>query len=229
MSVETKEEETARKESENVHTRILRASELIGAVAKTEKQAQQGWFFRGIDAFQIALHPALIKAGITITQKLESWEETPVTNRNGNTEFKALVTVAYTITSSADKSSTTETYIGCAVDQRDKHFAKATTDAYKNMARFTFHIPIGLPDDTETNVEPVTPTTPVVELITKAQVDEIAAVFMGIDDEARRKSDQAMFKTVFGSPSRIKPARFKEAIETAEIMVQNWERETETN
>ena len=208
-------------EKRGVHYRINRCSDLIGAVAKTEKQENQGWFFRGIDAFQIALNPALIKAGITIVQEIKSWEETPVTSRNGKTEFKATLVIGYTITSTADDSSVTETYIGTAVDSRDKHFAKATTDAYKNLARFTFHIPIGLPDDNELNVEPVSAD---IQGLDVNQVAALKAEFGRILNDDDREGVQEEVKAIFGSAKTMMRSQFYQALDTAQVLAIQWER-----
>lgn len=218
---ELTDEQRDEAEKRGVHYRINRCSELIGAVAKTDKQKDQGWFFRGVDAFQIALNPALIKAGITIVQEIKSWEETPVTSRNGKTEFKATLVIGYTITSTADDSSVTETYIGTAVDSRDKHFAQATTDAYKNLARFTFHIPIGLPDDNELNLEPVSAD---IQGLDVNQVASLKAEFGRILDDGDREKVQDEVKSIFGTAKTMMRSQFDEALSTAQVMAVQWER-----
>src|SRR5688572_17883580 len=54
----------------NIQQRICAVMGAMSAIGKTERNREQGYAFRGIDAFMNALHPQLVEHGVVITPRV---------------------------------------------------------------------------------------------------------------------------------------------------------------
>lgn len=112
----------------------------IGSIAKSKKNQQQGYSFRGIDDLMNTLHPFFAKYGvIVIPEVLESTREERVTAK-GSALISAILKVKYHFTA-IDGSEVCATVIGEGMDTADKASNKALAVAYKYACFQVFCIP----------------------------------------------------------------------------------------
>lgn len=112
----------------------------IGAIGKTQKNLQQGFMFRGIDAVMNAINPALIKHKVFVVPEiLEQIREERQTNRGGNLIY-SICKVKYTFFTT-DGSSISAVVIGEGMDSGDKATNKAMSIAFKYACFQVFCIP----------------------------------------------------------------------------------------
>lgn len=102
----------------------------VGAVGKNQKNQQQGFMFRGIDAVMNAINPALIKHKVFVVPEiLEQSREERQTAKGGNLIY-SICKVKYTFFTT-DGSSISATVIGEGMDSGDKATNKAMSIAFK--------------------------------------------------------------------------------------------------
>lgn len=118
-------------------------------IAKKDKNAAQGFSFRGIDAVLDALSPSLVNAGLIILPRVLKQVRTETTTAKGTVQFGAIVTVAFDLIAVEDGSQATVVFDGEAKDSGDKATSKALSMAYKYMAFQTFCIPVSGLDDSD--------------------------------------------------------------------------------
>lgn len=112
----------------------------IGAVGKNQKNQQQGFMFRGIDAVMNAINPALIKHKVFVVPEiLEQSREERQTTRGSNLIY-SICKVKYTFFTT-DGSSISATVIGEGMDSGDKATNKAMSIAFKYTCFQVFCIP----------------------------------------------------------------------------------------
>ena len=110
-------------------------------IGKTERNQQQGFMFRGIDAVYTALAPLLAKHGLLILPTVVGRTETVRQTRNGGLLYSVVVDVQYRMVAAED-GSTHECRIQAeAMDSADKATNKAMSAAYKYLCLQTFCIP----------------------------------------------------------------------------------------
>lgn len=110
-------------------------------IAKTRKNAQQGYQFRGIDEVLDALGPVLPKHGLVILPRVVSREMTERESKSGGTLFSVIVAAEFDFVAVADGSTHTVRTYGEAMDSADKATNKAMSAAYKYAAFQAFCIP----------------------------------------------------------------------------------------
>lgn len=122
-------------------------------IAKTRKNTQQGYSFRGIDDVYNALAPVLASCGLCVLPRILSRETTERTTAKGGVLFYVVLEVEYDLVAAADGSKHTIRVIGEAMDSADKATSKAMSAAYKYACMQAFCIPLhGEPDaDAETH------------------------------------------------------------------------------
>ena len=128
---------------------------VLPVVGKNQKNAHQGWNFRGIDDALNVIGVALEKAGVVLTcqHKLLSFEP-----NEGGKGFTAVVEVQGVFTSTTDGSSMVQSYIGQGTDPSDKAISKATSMAFKYLLFQGLQIPTtGVLDDADTDNFAATP------------------------------------------------------------------------
>lgn len=110
-------------------------------IAKSGKNTQQGYMFRGIDAVYNALAPLLAKHKLVILPRILSRSVTERQTTKGGVLFYVTVEAEFDFVSAVDGSKDTARTFGEAMDSGDKATNKAMSAAYKYAAFQTFCIP----------------------------------------------------------------------------------------
>ena len=113
----------------------------IDGISKDNKNAQQGYKFRGIDDVLNALSGSLARNNLIILPQVKKREVSERESKGGGALFSVVVETDYIFTSAVDGSQALATVIGEAMDSADKATNKAMSAAYKYMALQTFCIP----------------------------------------------------------------------------------------
>lgn len=112
----------------------------IGAVGKNQKNQQQNFTFRGIDAVMNAINPALIKNKVfMVPEVLEQKREERQTKNGGNLIY-SICKMKYTFFAE-DGSNIQSIVIGEGMDSGDKATNKAMSIAFKYACFQVFCIP----------------------------------------------------------------------------------------
>lgn len=139
-----------------IYSAISKAMVEIGAVGKNQKNQQQGFMYRGIDAVMNAINPALINNGIfVVPEVLEQTREERTTSK-GNLLIYSICKVKYTFFAE-DGSSISAVVIGEGMDSGDKATNKAMSVAFKYACFQVFCIPTEEMVDPEEEVHEVKP------------------------------------------------------------------------
>lgn len=118
----------------------------VGAVGKGERNAQQGFNFRGIDAVINAVAPALINHGVSIIPKVATYEFGTVEVGAKRTPMgHARVVVEYTLIG-PEGDSLMGSAPGEAMDSGDKATAKAMSVALRTFLLQALSLPTTEPD-----------------------------------------------------------------------------------
>ena len=134
-----------------VQAAMIEAMKSIGAVRKDGRNTHQNFMFRGIDAVVNAVSPALQKAGVVVTPKLEKIERREMKTSRGNAMNSIDVIVTYTFTGPAG-DTISATVPGEAFDSGDKATAKAMSVAFRIALLQSLALPTDDPDpDSETH------------------------------------------------------------------------------
>ncbi len=110
-------------------------------IAKTGRNQQQGYNFRGIDDVYAALAPLLAKHELCVIPRMLDREVTERTTAKGGVLFYVTVKAEFDFVSAKDDSKHTAATYGEAMDSGDKATNKAMSAAYKYAALLTFAIP----------------------------------------------------------------------------------------
>lgn len=172
-----------------IYAAMSRVMQDIGAVGKNQKNEQQGYRFRGIDAIYQAAQLVLAKHGVVCVPKVLSTEWAELQSRSGGTMRHLKALIQYTFYA-ADGSSVEAVTLGEAMDSGDKSAYKAMSGASKYALLQTFMIPTDEPKDPEVE-SPETVATPaavvgrqasgpVIEPVTKEETD----LYLSIIDKA---------------------------------------------
>lgn len=142
-----------------IYAAMSRVMADVGAVGKTQKNEQQGYRFRGIDAIYQAAQLVLAKHGVVCVPKVLSTEWAELQSRSGGTMRHLKALIQYTFYAAADGSSVEAVTLGEAMDSGDKSAYKAMSGASKYALLQTFMIPTDEPKDPEVE-SPETVATP---------------------------------------------------------------------
>lgn len=125
----------------------------VGAVRKGDRNQQQNFNFRGIDAVTNAVSPALRKAGVIITPQVIDYQYGSVTvGSKGTVMGHVKVTVRYTF--HAPDGSSLETIVPAeSFDSGDKATAKAMSVAFRTCLLQTLCLPTDDIDPDATSYE----------------------------------------------------------------------------
>jgi hypothetical protein len=110
-------------------------------IGKNNKNAQQGYKFRGIDDVYNALSSLLSEAKLMILPRVLNRSVTERETKNGGVLFYVVVDVDFDLVSAVDGTSHTVHVIGEAMDSGDKATNKAMSAAYKYACMEVFCIP----------------------------------------------------------------------------------------
>lgn len=127
-----------------IYKKMVDVMKDIGPVSKDQKNAAQGFKFRGIDQFVNAVHPALIKHGIFVTTETLSYatELRDVERSSGKRGVDKHVTLTMKYTFHAeDGSHISSTIPAEGLDSGDKATNKALSAALKYALIQTFQVP----------------------------------------------------------------------------------------
>ena len=146
-----------------IHELIGKAMMDIGPIAKTKKNREQGYNFRGIDDVYNALSPILSKYGLfVIPRVLERTREERQTAK-GYRLIYTVLKIQYTMYA-PDGSSVEGITEGEGMDSADKSTNKAMSAAYKYFMFQLFNIPteeaVDADAETPPPSEPVPPQKP---------------------------------------------------------------------
>lgn len=182
----------------NIHTRLSSVMEEVGAVGKTDRNAQQGFNFRGVDAVVKAVAPALRRHGITVMPTvLDKTREVGAT-RNGGVMETVYLTVQYTLYG-PEGDSVSAIVAAQANDTADKATAKAMSVAYRTFWLQALCIPTDEPDPDLTYTERGNES----QAVTTQQVAKISA-FRTLVNLSE------VFETVLGRPATATDMTFAE-------------------
>jgi hypothetical protein len=118
----------------------------VGAVGKGERNAQQGFNFRGIDAVINAVAPVLIDHGVTIVPNVRDYQYGEVeVGKSRTKQGHARVIVEYTFIG-PEGDTITCSAPGEAMDSGDKATAKAMSVAYRTALLQALSLPTTEPD-----------------------------------------------------------------------------------
>lgn len=145
-----------------IYSAILRIMEDVGAIGKKEKNDQQKFMYRGIDAVMNALQPAMIKNGVFVAPSIIEQRREERKTSKGNNLIYSIVTVKYTFYS-RDGSSIDVIVIGEGMDSGDKATNKAMSAAFKYACFQLFCIPTEEMKDPDAETPPE--SSPKVEYI----------------------------------------------------------------
>lgn len=112
----------------------------IGAVGKNQKNQQQGFMFRGIDAVMNAISPALIKNKVFVVPEILEQIREERQTKNGSNLIYSVCRVKYTFFAE-DGSNVQAIVIGEGMDSGDKATNKAMSIAFKYACFQVFCIP----------------------------------------------------------------------------------------
>jgi hypothetical protein len=113
----------------------------VGAVKKNDRNASQGFNFRGIDAVVNAVSPALQKYGVIVVPSVEDYEYASVEiGKNRTVMGHVKVKVTYTFIG-AGGDAIKATVVGEAMDSGDKATAKAMSVAFRTALLQTLSLP----------------------------------------------------------------------------------------
>ena len=110
-------------------------------ISKSNRNAQQGYNFRGIDDVLNALSPLLARNGLCILPRVMSRQCEERANAKGTVLFYVTVDMEFDFVSAEDGSKHTIRTVGEAMDSGDKATNKAQSAAMKYACILAFAIP----------------------------------------------------------------------------------------
>lgn len=148
-------------------------------IAKSRKNDQQNYRFRGIDEVYNALSPLLAKYNLCILPRMISRDVVERKNAKGTALFYITLEAEFDFVSAVDGSKHTVRTYGEAMDSGDKATNKAMSAAYKYAAFQTFAIPTEGDNDSEVS------DMEAVSLITELQLSELRELIESTDADIR--------------------------------------------
>ena len=142
----------------NIFESMAAVMEDCGAVAKNEKNPQQGYKYRGIDAVMNALNPALRKNHVFVVPEVLEQTREERTTAKGGLLICSVTKVKYTFYAE-DGSSVSAVVIGEGMDSGDKSMNKAMSAAFKYACFQAFCIPTEEMKDSEQDSPEPAPKT----------------------------------------------------------------------
>lgn len=141
-----------------IYGAICSAMSEIGAICKNERNKQQGFMYRGVDAVYSSLQPVLIKNRIFVSPEVLEQIREDRTTAKGTNLIYSILKVRFTFYAE-DGSSVSAVVIGEGMDSGDKASNKAMSVAFKYACFEVFCIPTEEPVDPDS--ETPDPSRPV--------------------------------------------------------------------
>jgi hypothetical protein len=136
-----------------IHERLLAVMNDVQAVGKNDRNSQQGFNFRGIDAVINAVGPAFRKHGVMVIPAVQSSEYTQVeVGKNRTPMGHARLEVAFVFVAS-DGSQIEAVVPAEAMDSGDKATAKAMSVALRTALLQVLALPTDEPDPDSSSYE----------------------------------------------------------------------------
>ena len=129
-------------------------------IAKSRRNAGQGYNFRGIDEVYEALSPLLAKHGLCILPRIIGREVVERASSKGGALFNVTVEAEFDFVAAEDGSTHVVKTFGEAMDSADKATNKAMSAAYKYAALMAFAIPTEGDNDADATTHEVVPREP---------------------------------------------------------------------
>lgn len=129
-----------------IHEKLAAIQKEIDAIGKNQKNAGQGFMFRGVDAVYNALHPILSKHEVFTTSEIMNALREDKLTKSGGTVIYSIIDIKFTFWAT-DGSNVSTQARGEGMDSGDKASNKAMAVAHKYALTQTFTIPYeGMPD-----------------------------------------------------------------------------------
>lgn len=120
----------------------------VGSIAKSRRNTQQNYSFRGIDDMYDALHSLLAKHRVTSVPEVLEFSREERTSKSGGVLIATIARVRYTFYA-RDGSSIQAVTLGEGMDSGDKSSNKAMAGAHKYALVQVFSIPTNEQADSE--------------------------------------------------------------------------------
>ena len=134
----------------NIYAALAAVMADVDHVAKRDRNEQQRFLFRGVDAVVNAVGPVLRKHHVLVVPQVEHVEYSPITTRNGGQMTSCRLTVTYTFYAE-DGSSIASKVAAESFDSGDKATPKAMSVAFRTALLQALALPTDEPDpDAET-------------------------------------------------------------------------------
>lgn len=130
---------------QNVYEAWSAVMQSVRAIAKDDKNMQQGFNFRGIDATMQAVGPALREHGVFVVPSGQELRSDSYSTRSGTQMRNVTVTVQYTVFGPGGDTFSGVAY-GEAADVGDKAVTKAQSVALRTFLLQSLMVPTGDPD-----------------------------------------------------------------------------------
>ena len=130
----------AETKKKNIYETISEVMAEIGAIGKNDRNDQQKFMYRGIDAVMNALNPALIKCRMFVVPEVMEQTREERQARNGGNLIYSVCKIKYTFYAE-DGSSVSAVVVGEGMDSGDKSTNKAMSVAFKYACFQVFCIP----------------------------------------------------------------------------------------
>lgn len=129
-----------------VHEALTKVMTDVGAVRKTDRNSQQNFSFRGVDAVTSAVYPALIKHGVVVVPKVLDYKYgTVVVGRNRTEMGHAQLMIEFKFI--GPEGDAVESVVAAeSMDAGDKATAKAHSVALRTALLQTLCLPTDDPD-----------------------------------------------------------------------------------
>lgn len=145
-----------RQESGKIFRQIAQVMKDVGAVAKKDRNAQQGFNYRGIDAVMNAINPAFQKHGVFVVPAILEQIREVKTTQKGSVMNYSICKIEYRFYAE-DGSYVRAVVVGEAMDSADKATNKAMAVAFKYACFQVLCIPTEEMKDPDASGEPVAP------------------------------------------------------------------------
>lgn len=123
-----------------IYQAIPKVMEEVGCVEKNQRNLQQGFKFRGIDAVMNALYPAFVKNKVFVVPEVLEQSREERQTRNGANMIYSVCKIRYTFFAE-DGSNVSAVVVGEGMDSGDKATNKAMASAFKYACFQVFCIP----------------------------------------------------------------------------------------
>lgn len=193
---------------------LSRVAAEVGAVKKGDRNQQQKFSFRGIDAVTKAVYPALVRHGVIAVPDLQSVEYETQQARSGGNLNLCRVIVGYVFWGPA--GDTVRAVVAAeAMDSGDKATAKAMSVAFRTALLQVLTLPTDEPDPDSFTYETQAPA----RAVAAAPAPSVENVLAEIESATTTKELQGVYvSNQLGSPGV--PVRVREAFDARLAVVQ---------